>query len=146
MEENLKGADLCEICGNDVEDKGIECTNCKRWFHFSCVILKKIPAEDKNWFCSLCKKTQPSLKNVFDKDPVLLAEKLESWASSIPTSAFYCELCHKQFETDEEMILHNKLGHEEAVVNVRKKIRKKSVEKLAKIVVREKRERSKKKT
>ena len=118
-DENLKRnrENLCEICGNDVENdqNGICCDNCDRWFHYSCCKIKNTPKTD--WFCSLCVGKKPTFKqNIFDKDPVVLAERKEeefkTFVSSIPTSAFFCEPCKKEFITDEELSIHNEFVHE----------------------------------
>lgn len=124
---------VCEMCVHNVakNQNGINCDNCERWFHYSCVNLEIVP--EGVWICPFCVMTKAKEidTNLFDKDPVVLAEKeekeLEKWALSIPTSAaaFYCELCHKEFETDEEMILHNELGHEAADSGHKKKSKKK---------------------
>lgn len=123
---------VCEMCVNNVQNNqnGIYCNNCSRWFHYSCVNLEMVPKGF--WYCPFCISKEEEIdKNIFDKDPVLLAEKeekeLRSFSSSIPPSvaAFHCEQCDKDFETDNELNIHNLYVHEAADGGHKKKSKKK---------------------
>ena len=52
---NKKGH--CRLCLDvDEKDTLVSCDGCDRWFHLSCVGLKKAPAEREEWQCPRCRE------------------------------------------------------------------------------------------
>lgn len=49
----------CELCKEKKKDDVVACDQCNKWFHFGCVNIASIGAED-SWLCPNCKKDASS--------------------------------------------------------------------------------------
>lgn len=120
-EEELKRdrTDVCEICGQDVKDnqKGIQCDQCNKWFHNSCVDLSD-DFNNEYWCCPFCLKG--GIRKKLDKN-IFKKEEFTNFVDSLP---YYCEKCDRAFENADDFSIHE-IGHELATDGGKKKKSKK---------------------
>ena len=117
-EQERNRTDVCEECLKEVENnqEGIQCDNCNKWFHNSCVGLKNVPK--KEWCCPYCLKggVKKKIDNIYKK------KEFENFVSTIPVC--YCEKCGETFKTVEDLDIHE-IIHLTADGNKKKKSTKK---------------------
>ena len=82
-EEETPASELCEVCHKSTSGKWLDCDNCHRWFHLSCVGLGASPSKRRGWICRGCDERE-RVRRVEVAGCTRILRRIENFIKSLP--------------------------------------------------------------